>query len=779
MQHLTGHVEKTEEYPECPYFAVDLLLRYQQYGISPFTYDGLGFEGFEQRLAQNSIGNMLSLLQIHISAQPHVSDSLQQSKWQEWLYLGLLHTVLGIYPEVEHFLEHHPQLNKCLISSAQLNMYCNQATDRLLQMPSNQHRFDFLQQTRPALRTAIDQIKELCNQSHLIGQNIIDPQLALSIVMLIDVLCSWRNWHYAQLSRDGFNNDGFNDRVPLDYDLAQQLLSWDGWCRADVYRLVQDSEASPLGWNSLFLASRLRRDRIFPPDHAVCELNRCRYQSEAQPANMLNHTSDGCNCEGFIGPDSQELFNMVLASGNTVLEIPLVDAPECLVISRLIPVSLCRKKYVAISHVWAHGLGNSKGNYLRRCQLLRLVHYVSKVIKLDEGETTIRLWLDSLCIPRGNGLDEARKEALKSMERVYPDAQSVLVLDYELLNLRRASWSLSTWLKFLFSDWMQRVWTLEEGLVAPKIFLQFSDGAMDYDAVINSENWLFETPIQRYIQMELQQMTLAQLVGFERRRQHSVQATVPVNPGEVTDLDRIWEPLRLRYTTHPGDQFIVLAFLMRQDHGFIETLWNSPIEQRMQLVLKKLNRVPRRIIFTSGLRCPDFGFRWAPSDVLGTEPILGDELADISPQGLTGRYSGIDLRRKDDTSSEAPVEVVSMLKLSSLFFINVDDPRQPGGPRLILKARNLEPIVGSDQSPSWPDYGFWAIILEAPWEPQGALAGVLVQVEDDLTPSNGTINCHWHFRIRVEESNGVDSNQPNQFSLDGRWLRPDQNWLID
>lgn len=781
MQHLREQADSTKEYPECPYFAITFLLQYSRYDISPYTYDGLGLEGFEQRLAQNSIMNMLALLRIPSSDQAHVSDCLQQIKWQEWLYLGLLHTALGIYPEAEHLLEHHLQLNKYLISSAKLNTYCSQATNELLQLPSNQQRFDFLQQTRPALRTAIDQIKQLCHMSRLTGQHVIDPRLALSIIMLIDVLCSWRNWHYNLLARDGFNDDefdgqGFNDRVPLDYDLTQQLLKWDGWCCADVYRLVHDSENSPLGWNSLFLASRIRRDRIFPPDHTACQLKRCRYQSEAQPANMLNHTSAQCSCEGFIGPDSQEMFNMVLESGNIVLEIPLVDDPEHLVISKLIPVSSCQKKYVAISHVWAHGLGNSKANYLRKCQLLKVVHYVSQVMKMDDGETTIRLWLDSLCIPRGNGLDEARQKALKSMERVYLDAQSVLVMDHELLKMPLAPWSLTSWLKFLCSDWMQRVWTLEEGLVAPKIFLQFNDGAIDYDLVTNSKNWLFETPIQRYIQMELQQMALTQLVGFERRRQYSIQGTIPINASEVTDLDRIWEPLRLRYTTNPGDQFIVLAFLMRQDPEFIKTLWHSPIEQRMQLVLKRLGQVPGYIIFTNGLRCTDVGFRWAPSDVLGTEAILSNALADISPQGLRGRYPGIDLGEQDALSSKSSTASVS---INSEFFINLDNPRQPTGPRFTLKVYNLEPAADSGKSTTWQDHGHWAIILEALWEPQCALVGVLVQVDDARTTDNEIINCHWSFRVRVHEFNVADNNQRTQFSLDGKWLWPEQNWLID
>jgi hypothetical protein len=77
-------------------------------------------------------------------------------------------------------------------------------------------------------------------------------------------------------------------------------------------------------------------------------------------------------------------------------------------------------KYVAISHVWADGLGNPYTNSLHRCKLLALRELVAEVAKesnleQDSGNTEVPLiWLDTLCCPAKDG--DGKK---KGIEKIY------------------------------------------------------------------------------------------------------------------------------------------------------------------------------------------------------------------------------------------------------------------------------------------------------------------------------------------------------------------------
>lgn len=50
--------------------------------------------------------------------------------------------------------------------------------------------------------------------------------------------------------------------------------------------------------------------------------------------------------------------------------------------------------YVAISHVWSHGLGNAKENSLPWCQVLKLFDVVRRYVNPSFG-----LWVDTLTVP--------------------------------------------------------------------------------------------------------------------------------------------------------------------------------------------------------------------------------------------------------------------------------------------------------------------------------------------------------------------------------------------
>lgn len=52
--------------------------------------------------------------------------------------------------------------------------------------------------------------------------------------------------------------------------------------------------------------------------------------------------------------------------------------------------------YVALSHVWADGLGNPFGNALPKCQLLGLQTLAREVLRASKRDRPALLWLDTL-----------------------------------------------------------------------------------------------------------------------------------------------------------------------------------------------------------------------------------------------------------------------------------------------------------------------------------------------------------------------------------------------
>src|SRR2546423_1526267 len=87
------------------------------------------------------------------------------------------------------------------------------------------------------------------------------------------------------------------------------------------------------------------------------------------------------------------------------------------------------------------------------------------------------IWLDTLCCPVRP--TEDKKLALKKMRQVYEQARSVLVLDASLQSYSTASMdALEVLARIFTSKWLTRVWTLQEGALAKRLWFQFADKAL-------------------------------------------------------------------------------------------------------------------------------------------------------------------------------------------------------------------------------------------------------------------------------------------------------------
>lgn len=126
-------------------------------------------------------------------------------------------------------------------------------------------------------------------------------------------------------------------------------------------------------------------------------------------------------------------------------------------------------KYVVVSHVSSDGLGNPERNVLVQCQIQRLNNLVAKFADF-QGEP-VYLWIDSLLIPVNSpGL---RKMAIGQMFDVYALVQWTIVLDADLMENQIGPDYLEAAMRITMSGWMQRLWTLQEGVMTRSLFFLF------------------------------------------------------------------------------------------------------------------------------------------------------------------------------------------------------------------------------------------------------------------------------------------------------------------
>ncbi len=121
-------------------------------------------------------------------------------------------------------------------------------------------------------------------------------------------------------------------------------------------------------------------------------------------------------------------------------------------------------KYVALSHVWADGLGNPRRNALPNCQVVRICNTVAELNRTlnesNDPRSEYLVWVHTICCPVEL---EGKAIALERIADVYKNSTHVLVLDSSLTCLNTETCDLAERLlrTFSFSAWMRRLWTLQ------------------------------------------------------------------------------------------------------------------------------------------------------------------------------------------------------------------------------------------------------------------------------------------------------------------------------
>ena len=123
------------------------------------------------------------------------------------------------------------------------------------------------------------------------------------------------------------------------------------------------------------------------------------------------HVTDSCDCKA-ITIEPSNLERVIEKQQLPLLSIKNHDSIKIIEVE--VKPSEGSLRYVAISHVWADGLGNPANNSLPRCQLQAIAHKVRTLEMISnsgtEAQEELLIWLDTLCCPTEAG--KAKETAL-------------------------------------------------------------------------------------------------------------------------------------------------------------------------------------------------------------------------------------------------------------------------------------------------------------------------------------------------------------------------------
>ncbi|MCJ1281306.1 hypothetical protein MMC26_000624 [Xylographa opegraphella] len=379
-----------------------------------------------------------------------------------------------------------------------------------------------------------------------------------------------------------------------------------------------------------------------------------------------------------------------------------------------------KERYVAISHVWAYGLGNPIANTLPRCQVAHLGELMVKLsstatdlpssnaegkvqtlemdtqMSLESGANAeIYLWIDTLCCPVSPA--ESKALAIELLEYTYQKASYVLVLDGGLVVCNYAQIPVYEAIARIFtSAWLQRLWTLQEGVLAQdRLWFQFRDRPVNLKALMYTQ-FAQDVTIRSFITDMCAQYRIMSMSFLQDEKLGDAKATYINIGNNLVALDRA---LRHRSVTVEADEALCICTLLQlptQDVVRLPAEVDARMIQVWRLIALKYHGIPQRILFLSFPRLPTKGFRWAPRTLLkeahgglfkhGTSVTRSymwqdPDLAELTESGLLVKWLGFKLDRKEyhDLPVRNPWKALPRLRESRILFKSQDGTRYQFG----------------------------------------------------------------------------------------------------
>lgn len=346
-----------------------------------------------------------------------------------------------------------------------------------------------------------------------------------------------------------------------------------------------------------------------------------------------------------------------------------------------------RCAYIAISHLWADGLGAQDGGRLPDCQLRRIQQLVDELVSehsssLPEGmgrdlPKPFPFWLDTICVP--NSDDRLADLARASMTNIYRNAAAALVLDATVYNVDfTGEVPEISMARIAFSRWATRGWTFQESACASRVFFRFKDRNVDFSEIdelyfknkariAGLEAPTPSSPVDAAMQkFRMRGADHCYYTSYEQVRKalnwsKDEKNTIPHR------VEQLWHRLQRRVVSNPGDEAFIIGGLLQN----VENLDRILGPERMKTLFLSLPRLPVSMIFYPGRRYREVGSRWIPRTMLRSSGEAAEnewrwhsnpeDALEVTPNGLLISTKGVLLPRlpslKETLSDAVLVEV--------------------------------------------------------------------------------------------------------------------------
>ena len=603
MEHLpqrTGQVGSI--FPTVPYLCQD------KYDEGPFLdYPRrLGLPNFEVDRTLRLSHRLSRASREILAAVPPVEA---EPFFQNWLFFGLLHEILGALYRHDDFVTTllDGEIEKPIIT-----------TERLL---SRLEAWEAqLTQDTGSLTAVYEHIVKCLNLTYacLDAQY---PTLNNNFKFHLASVAEVLGYAASKACNVAWTDDPGRSLLPIGWgrtisvEFRKSVLLERGNCCPSRMQMPMHDFESPQALS--FFASCFH-DGVQSP-HSSCDEDTCRAGASMTPGQITRHVTESCKCK-YLSVDEDLLADCIRRGSLPLLRIK--DETDFEKMSIEVVPSAESTFYVALSHVWTDGLGNPEATALPRCQLSRLKVLIDNLDfeYLDtsyhpEDATQILLWCDTLCCPVLS--EEAHNLALRQMYRTYDQASVVLVLDKSLVSHRVGGMRVDEGcLRIAASRWMTRLWTLQEGALPARknrLWFQFGKSALPFVTLCDVLDKIHKTDIRR-----------RGVVDSVQGRFHKFGHLFDIQSGkEGAHMRDIISGLLYRSVTIPSDEPLIIATLLAVDLS--EILASKPAE-RMNMLWRIIGTsssgIDKQILFHMGPKIRECGLRWAPQSLLSVDSLF-------------------------------------------------------------------------------------------------------------------------------------------------------------
>ena len=532
-------------------------------------------------------------------------------KAQAHLFFGLLYDLWGSIPPLEDIIQHSDTLGSSVVSFKFL-------PQRPLFTAWDQAAF--AQYLRPSLETIYKHLRFIRQLSDL------GDVIGLSIEILV-----WAGMGSSPLYPDNH--------------LLQSRMLLAGWCPYWT-KVYCERYSSPV----LYYLSGIDRSRH--EQHPLCTAEGPCNVYDVDNATYETQHASHCAREAcrFFGPDLRKLERIILNRGIPLIrfrEIPLAvgcseddsdqrnagmpgdNKRRIITTQSVVKIDIVEhafgRPFIAVSHVWAGGLGNIGANELPQCQIDYLFRYARQCQQrryrrqpllftidgdddddfldrvfgsgLAEDTNTVYMWIDTLCIPADKRLDDLeglKAKCIDKMAHIYALAMHILVVDHNIKDLpsKADDSDVGLAVELVTCPWMCRSWTFQEACLSKDFSFALRDGLINPRKLRKAGGVLsFQRQLFREILTSFEKMpdVLNQAIQEEAESNNSILV-----------FTEVWNELAVRRTTYPEDLHGILAVLLGLSP--LEIFQDSngtkrPPSERMLAIIKSQQSLPLAMLF--------------------------------------------------------------------------------------------------------------------------------------------------------------------------------------